>query len=157
MRWFAVALVLCGCPTPEPEFDGGTWPDGGPCPTELVLGTESETRAFVVLSEGSDLKINQGPQGGWHVWVSVQARSTRQSGTLSYVLRGGSQVLSAPLRIELAQAQLEPIGCGWERRSDALTFSDSGEPWRGQVGEVELRLESFGASPVVVTRRVLLR
>lgn len=155
--WFIVALVVCGCPSPEPELDGGTWPDGGPCPRELVLGTESEAREFVALSDGAELEINAGPQGGWHVWVSVQARATRQSGTLSYVLRSGTQVLSAPLRIELGDAFLEPIACGWERRSDALTFENSGEPWRGQLGEVQMTLESFGTTPSVVKKNVVLR
>ena len=58
MKWLATVLVLCACPGP------------GPCPTELVLGTETDGRDFTALTDGADLKINRGPQGGWHVWVS---------------------------------------------------------------------------------------
>lgn len=157
MRWIFVALVVSGCPGPEPVEDAGTLPDGGPCPKELVLGTETELREFVTMTEGSDLKINAGPQGGWHVWVSVRATAWSRTGTLSYVLRSGGMVVSAPLRIDLGEAFLDSITCGWERRSDALTFTGVGENFRGAGGEVEMTYEAFGVAPTVVKRGVILR
>ncbi len=158
MKWFSVlVLVLCGCPVPEPEIDGGTLADGGACPKQFVLGTETQTQAFSALTDGSEVTIIRGFQGGNHVWVSVQANSMPKTGTLSYVLRSNSVVVSAPLRIDLGEAILDPITCGWERRSDALTFESSGEPFRGATGEIELRWESFGATPVVVKRSVQLK
>ena len=158
MKWFvALTLVLCGCPVPEPTIDAGTLPDGGACPKQFVLGTETETQAFSALTDGSEMRIIAGFQGGHHVRVSVQAHSMPQTGTLSYTLRSGSAVVSAPLRIDLSQAFLDPITCGWERRSDALTFESSGESFRGASGEVELRWESFGATPVVLKRSVQLK
>ncbi len=158
MKWFVVlTLVLCGCPVPEPMTDAGTFPDGGACPREFVLGTETDTQAFRALTEGAEVNIIRGFQGGNHVWVSVQAFAMPQTGTLAYTLRSGGAVVSAPLRIDLSQAILDPIACGWERRSDALTFESSGEPFRGMSGEVELRWESFAATPMVVKRAVQLR
>jgi hypothetical protein len=157
MKWFAVlALLLCGCPVPEPEEDGGTRADGGACPTELVLGTEAVDGGFSPLPDGAPLKIHSGPQGGWHVFVSVNALTLPRTGTVSYVLRSGSSVVSAPLQLELVNLVIEPIECGWERRSDALTFNTVAEPYRGATGELEVRLETFGASPVVVKRAVAL-
>ncbi|MDP2273241.1 MAG: hypothetical protein Q8N23_13170 [Archangium sp.] len=158
MKWFAALwLLLCGCPVPDPETDAGTFPDGGPCPREFVLGTETDTQAFEALTEGAEVTIIRGFQGGHHVWISVRAFAKPQTGTLTYTLRSGGAVVSAPLRIDLSQAFLDPIACGWERRSDPLTFESSGEPFRGMSGEVELRWESFGATPVVVKRSVQLR
>ena len=151
MKWVLFTLVICACPVPEPEVDGGA------CSKQLVLGTESETQQFVSLVDGADLRINAGPQGGWHVWVSVKASATSRAGTLSYVLRSGAQVLSEPLRIDLSRAILDPIDCGWERRSDALVFMGSGEPWRGTTGELEMNFEVAGKAPVVVKRSVALR
>lgn len=158
MKWFVVlTLVLCGCPVPEPETDAGTLPDGGPCPREFVLGTETDTQAFQALTDGAEVNIIRGFQGGHHVWVSTRVSAMPQTGTLSYTLRSSSAVVSAPLRIDLSQAILDPITCGWERRSDPLTFESSGEAFRGMSGEVELRWESFGATPVVVKRSVQLK
>jgi hypothetical protein len=157
MKRLVVLVLLCGCPTPEPEIDAGTQPDGGACTKALVLGTETDARTFDALSDGSQLMIQRGPQGGWHVWVSVRASAMPQSGTLSYVLRSSSAVVSAPLRLELANLVLNPITCGWERRNDALTFEDSGETFRGSSGELELRFESPGFTPQVVKRAVQLR
>ena len=161
MKWFPiVALVLFGCPVPEPELDGGTLPDGGACPSGAELGTELDgdggARSYSELNDGAQLLINRGPQGGWHVWVSVRARSLSRTGTLSYTLRSNSVVVSAPLRLELQNLVLDPITCGWERRSDALTFESNGEAYRGAQGELELRLEKFGVTPVVVKRTVTL-
>lgn len=155
---FAVlaALWLCGCPVPEPEGDAGTLPDGGPCPRGLVLGTESAQSSFVALTDGAPLEIHRGPQGGWHVFVSTQATSLPRTGTLSYVLRSSSAVVSAPLRLELADLVIEDISCGWERRNDALVFSQMGEPYRGAPGELEVTLERFGSAPVTVKRSVSL-
>ena len=142
MKWSLVALVLCTCPGPAP----------GPCPTELVLGTETDGGDFLALTEGADLKINRGPQGGWHVWVSVQAATIPSSGTLTWVLRSDTQqVLSAPLRLSLPTSPVVPITCGWERRSDALVFMGNGEPFRGTNGELEV---SFGT--ITVKRKVRL-
>ena len=140
MKWLATVLVLCACPGP------------GPCPTELVLGTETDGRDFTALTDGADLKINRGPQGGWHVWVSVQASTISSSGTLTYALRSDTQeVLSAPLRLTLPSSPVVPITCGWERRSDALVFMGNGEPWRGTNGELEV---TFGT--IIVKRKVRL-
>lgn len=158
MKWLVVlTLVLCGCPVSEPVTDAGTLPDGGACLRQFVLGTETDMQAFRALTDGAELNIIRGFQGGHHVWVSVQASTMPQFGTLSYTLRSGPAVVSAPLRIELSQAILDPVTCGWERRSDALTFEASGESFRGARGEVELRWESFGATPVVVKRSVQLK
>jgi hypothetical protein len=152
VKWTLVVLVLSGCPVPEPVEDAGTLPDGGACQKELVLGTETDLRQFVPISEGSDLKINAGPQGGWHVWVSVRASAWPRTGTLTYTLRSGGGAVSSPLRIDLGEAFLDSITCGWERRSDALTFNVVGENFRGAAGEVEMTYEAFGAAPTTVKR-----
>jgi hypothetical protein len=150
-----IALSVCACPVPEPEGDAGTLPDGGPCPKALVLGTEVDG-GFVALTDGAPLKINAGPQGGWHVWVSTEATALSHSGSLSYVLRSSSMVVSAPLRLELDNIVIEDITCGWSRRSDALVFNQMGEPFRGMSGELEVTFESPGSAPTTVKRTVSL-
>jgi hypothetical protein len=142
---------------PEPLFDAGTLPDGGPCLRELVLGTETDVREFRALVDGADLRIIAGPQGGWHVWVSVQASALPRSGVLTYVLRSGNAVVAGPLRIDLQNAPIDSITCGWERRSDALTFQSSGEPFRGLGGQLEVTWESFGSTPITLKRSVVLQ
>ena len=156
---FAIAVLaglsLFACPVPEPEGDAGTLPDGGPCPKALVLGTEADG-GFVALSDGAPLKINAGPQGGWHVWVSTEATALPRTGALSYVLRSSSMVVSAPLRLELDNIVIEDITCGWSRRNDALVFNQMGEPFRGMSGELEVTFESPGSAPTTVKRNVSL-
>jgi hypothetical protein len=57
-----LALALAGC-------GGRDAPDG---PPEAALGTGSDM--FVPLSDGDDVTIVQGPQGGFHVFASVRVR-----------------------------------------------------------------------------------
>jgi hypothetical protein len=137
---------------PEPE---DVLPDGGPCPQELIVATELQNR-FVAISDGFPVEIEAGPQGGWHVWVSARTTGLPRRGTLSWVLRSGSTVLSEPLSLHLDDS-VDRIACGWEHRKAALTFAVIGEPWRGKSAELEARWEEFGGTPLIVKRGVTLR
>lgn len=155
-----VVLALCGCPVPEESFDAGTLPDGGACPVELVIGTEdleASPRAFRPLTDGGTLEIIAGPQGGWHVWVSVRSTGRAPTGVLRWALRGDGATLTRGATQDLAQLGVERISCGWEQRMTGLPFDASGEPWRGRTAVLEASWEpAFGVAPVVVRSAVQL-
>ncbi len=160
----ALSLLLAGCPGPNPAFDAGTLPDGGPCPLELDLGTEllprdgGYQREFSSLRDGGALEIIFGPQGGRHVWVSARASGLPRTGTLTWVLRSnGAQY--GPLRLVLTRNEpgYYPITCGWDHRNNALVLPDTGAPSGGEAAELEATWSEFGSAPVVVTTPVQLR
>ncbi len=77
----ALTLTLYGCPTPAPPPADvpGDRADSGACETngaELTVGTgrDSTLATFRPLSDGDDVYLVPGPQGGQHVWIGLRAR-----------------------------------------------------------------------------------
>lgn len=62
-RWLAALLMLLGCATDVQEVDH---------PASLELGAGSWR--FESLTDGQELELIRGAQGGWHVWISVRTR-----------------------------------------------------------------------------------
>lgn len=93
MRCAAIALVLLGCgPPPEPGDAG---------PPALTLGTGDTT--FEMLTEGGDIELVHGPQGGWHVVVAARFSGFDPDGAvLTFEVRDGDEVL-----VSIAMALLE--------------------------------------------------
>lgn len=68
-------------------------------PPELVLGTGQTD--YASLEDGQTLQLEQGPQGGHHVWMAVRMKNLRQSGsttTITSTTVDGPQVLG-PLAV----------------------------------------------------------
>ena len=89
--------------------------------------------------------------------IESSSRGERAYDIYSRLLKERIIFLGDAIEDHLANLVIDSIPCGWERRSDALTFETYAEPFRGTAGEVEVRFETFGAAPVVVRRRVSLR
>lgn len=66
-------------PTPDPEVPCG---EGTP---SVVLGTGDE--AFVPLGSGDGVTMVHGPQGGWHILGSLQARHIHPVVDISYTIQ----------------------------------------------------------------------
>lgn len=54
-----------------------------PGPPELVLGTGQTD--YAPLVDGQTLQLEQGPQGGHHVWMAIRMKNLRQSGSTTTV------------------------------------------------------------------------
>jgi hypothetical protein len=61
-------LFACSPPPPGGD-DGGS--DGGPIPSAVEVGSGSIS--FVPLTDGDPVDIIKGPQGGYHIWMSLRA------------------------------------------------------------------------------------
>lgn len=70
-----------------------------PGPPELILGTGQTD--YAPLADGQTLQLEQGPQGGHHIWMAVRMKNLRQSGsttTVTSMVVDGPQVLE-PLAV----------------------------------------------------------
>lgn len=64
--WRCLLVVCVGCPSPDPL--------GPVCPDEVTLGDGAFP--FRAREEGEDAVIVHGPQGGYHIEMSVRASGT---------------------------------------------------------------------------------
>ena len=59
-------MVLCGCPGRDAEDTD--------CPTlETTVALGTGASSFIPLSDGDSIRFERGPQGGYHVYGSLQA------------------------------------------------------------------------------------
>ena len=76
----ALSLLFAGCPQPPATADvPGDQGDGAVCAANgasLTVGTGSNSSlaSFRPLSDGDDVYLVPGPQGGQHVWIGLRAR-----------------------------------------------------------------------------------
>ena len=66
-----------------------------PPPTEALLELGTGTARFIPLTDGAEVEMIHGAQGGWHVWVSVRAEGLAQ-GLGSLEIEHGPADGSAP-------------------------------------------------------------
>lgn len=146
-----LALLGCGCgaaPVPPGPVDAGCGE------ARLEMGTDVPDGGFAPISDGQDLTVVMGPQGGFHLFVSVQAHGLPRTGTLAWTLRSASGDLLGMRSLDLEYAFLSDLECGWERRQDALVFIDPStvDQQRGRPAQLELRLGELTRSATVVPR-----
>lgn len=119
MRPGALLLVLVGCGgAPMPAA-----PDAGGCAVQVTMGTVDEADGgFVALADGAPLTVHAGPQGGYHVFVGVEARGLPRSGLLTWTLSSSGGLTLATRALDVSTVLLEDRPCGWARPRDALVF-----------------------------------
>jgi hypothetical protein len=66
-----------------------------PGPPEVILGTGQTD--YATLTDGQELQLEQGPQGGHHIWLAVRMKNLRQSGSTTTVT---STVVDGPMVLE---------------------------------------------------------
>jgi hypothetical protein len=66
-----------------------------PGPPEVILGTGQTD--YAPLTDGQTLQLEQGPQGGHHVWMALRMKNLRQAGSTTTVT---STVVDGPLVLE---------------------------------------------------------
>ena len=138
------AVMLLGslaCGTPSPVADAGT------CATTLTLGTMNELDGgFVPLTDGADVTVHAGPQGGFHVFVGVEVSGAEKSGLLEWKLTSAAGAALATRTLDLSSVLLEERSCGWARPRDALIFSsnDDAMNFRGVPVQLEARVPASG-------------
>lgn len=108
-----LTCIAGGCAPPDvaeadledfvPDWQTAPPPDicrpSKPGPPEVILGTGQTD--YAPLTDGQELQLEQGPQGGHHIWMAVRMKNLRQSGsttTVSSTVVDGPQVL-APLAV----------------------------------------------------------
>ncbi|MDX2015107.1 MAG: hypothetical protein SFW67_33250 [Myxococcaceae bacterium] len=110
-----VVLVACGgAPRPAPEPPG--------CATALRPGTLSADGGFELVTDGHSLEVSPGPQGGFHVFVGLEADGVERSGAIEWTLSTTSGRVLARRSLDLDGLVLEETPCGWRRRRDLLVF-----------------------------------
>jgi hypothetical protein len=120
MRHLGAVLVLAACgATPPPS------PMPAPCPVALRPGTLSADGGFELIDEGHPLEIAFGPQGGFHVFVGLEADGLDRTGTLEWALRADRGQVLATRSLALDGLVLEDTPCGWRRRRDLLIFESN--------------------------------
>ena len=137
----AVLLSAVACGTASPVADAGT------CATTLTLGTMNELDGgFAPLTDGADVTVHAGPQGGFHVFVGVEVSGAEKSGVLEWKLTSAAGSSLATRTLDLSSVLLEERSCGWSRPRDALIFSsnDDAMNFRGVPVQLEARLPASG-------------
>lgn len=104
-----VALCLAGCATSNAQVE----------PTEARLELGTGTARFAPLTDGAEVEMIHGAQGGWHIWVSVRAEGLTQGiGTLE-IEHGPADGSAPPQRTRVgvmfdpADAQGRRASLGW--------------------------------------------
>jgi len=125
----SVVAVLCvGCPTdPDPgETDAGPRPDGA-AGGHIEIGTGAVV--FAPMADGAPWELVAGPQGGWHLEVSVALYGLEPEGLdLSYEIRTESgAVLTMPLTYALTRRRVLEEPGRFVRLGDRAIF-DIGAP-----------------------------
>jgi len=135
-------LTSLACGTPAPVTDAGPM-----CSTTLTLGTLDELDGgFAPLKDGAEVTVHAGPQGGFHVFVGVEAGGVAKTGLLEWRLTSAGGQALATRTLDLSSVLLEERMCGWSRPRDALIFSsnDDAMNFRGVPVQLEARLPASG-------------
>jgi hypothetical protein len=127
----------------------------GPARVELGAGT---TR-FEPLVEGGPIELVFGPQGGWHVDLTVRAVNLAPDGiTLRYEVRDDTRAVpwNFPVSASLNARRVVLDGEGWVRVGDRAVFDvRAASEVEGRVLQVTVRAERGGV--VVAEDRRTLR
>lgn len=107
---FLASLLLGGCAPPRQ----------GPEVARVVIGGAGEAGRFVALTDGQDVRLEPGAQGGFHVWVTFRM-SHRAGGSMdlerrAHRLDDDKLVLRTRARIDLAEAGAD----GWSESAAPL-------------------------------------
>ncbi len=121
-RGFATCLAVCtgfACTSAELDPEPGPQPgDGGMPPSaQFEIGTGS---SFEPLSEGDEVRVIAGIQGGYHIFISLRARDV---GTDNVRLEFGVMQADTERSVTGAgalQGRLQPAQDGWRHRDGLL-------------------------------------
>lgn len=102
---------------------------------ELQLGTGQTD--YSPLTDGQTLMLEQGPQGGHHVWIALRMKNLRQEGSTSTITSTveGDPTPIAPLSVVFAFTPDEGNYCkefGLRYQVDASTLGADGTPQDGR-------------------------
>ena len=124
-----LVLTWLACASPEPIDLGEPW---------LELGAGQT--AFEPLQDDDVVELVAGPQGGWHVDVSVRFGGMWPDGvTLTYGAWLDDALVSFESSAQLSENSVLVIDDGWERVADRIVF-DIAETSEVVGQTLELRL-----------------
>ncbi len=150
----AVRLLLCLClafsacgddaPPGDGDDDASVPVDLGGAPrVEIGTGVTS----FVAVDDGANVELVNGPQGGWHVDVTLrlyqvdpQELTMRIEG---YDVASGASV-GIPIERVLTERRVQPEGDHWLRLGDQLIFAIDGPE---EVVDTDVRIEARITTP----------
>ena len=70
--FLGAAVASAGCGTDDPPPDQ---PDAGPDAIEVIVGgADRDGLGYVELTDGQDVELRPGAQGGFHVWINLELR-----------------------------------------------------------------------------------
>lgn len=118
-------LLLACCAPAMRSDDAGSLGDGAidaPSTASLELGTGLE--AFEPIpDEGAELELVHGPQGGWHVHLSLRARGFVPTGLIYEITRLSDGALVCMLALGVREGTFVERDGALERVGDFAIFS----------------------------------
>lgn len=100
------------------------------------------------------LDLELGPQGGFHVFVGLEADGLGRNGAIEWSLRADDGRVLATRSLGLEGLVLEETPCGWRRRRDLLIFerNDDVPGARGVPATLRVVVEGEAVDQRVVPR-----
>ena len=149
MRLLLGLALLCSCGDdlpPRPDGGGGDGAvDMGGATPRLELGTGVTT--FVDIADGADVELVNGPQGGWHVDVTMRIYDVDPQELLmrieGYDVATGESI-GIPIERVLTERRVQREGDHWVRLGDQLIFAITSA---AEVTETDVRIEARVTSP----------
>ncbi len=149
MRFFlSLVLLAAACgddDTPPP--DGGPGGSDGTDGVEAALVLGTGVTSFVEVAEGGDVELVNGPQGGWHVNVTMRIYGLDPQ-ELTMRIEGydaaTDESIGIPIERVLTERRVQPEEDHWLRVGDQLIFAIDSPA--GVVGR-DVRIESRVTTP----------
>ena len=104
-------------------------------PPEVIIGTGQTD--FAPLADGQTLMLEQGPQGGHHLWIAVRMRNLRQSGSPTTLSAKLVDDPTSPIRARRLRVHVRP------RRGKLLQAVRPALPARQWGDGSRCRLQAF--------------
>ncbi len=126
------SLSLAGCATDVQDVDH---------PASVELGAGSWR--FETITDGQELELIRGAQGGWHVWISVRTRGMVEQPVIAFELQPADES-RAPVET-IVRANLDPENVdGYRDLIGHTQIVDEPSCMVGELMRLEARVEVDG-------------
>jgi len=135
-----LALSACGDDSSDGDApDLSVPPDLAGAEPRVEIGTGVTT--FIPITDGDDVELVNGPQGGWHVDVTLRLYDVNPQ-ELTMRIEGydaeSEMAIGVPIERILTERRVQPEGDHWLRLGDQLIFAIEAPD---QVVDTDVRIE----------------
>ncbi len=148
-------LLLAACGPAEPENLDGGLADAG-LSGSFRIGTGTGQPGYLPLTDGQELVLEPGAQGGFHVYLNLRLDqdAANSVGTTPIVAGEARRTVDNRLvsRLTDRRVELEPQGVEFDTASNVLLFmcpAPAGVPVADQELQIELRVSTDRGGPAI--------